>query len=109
MGRCTRVTWAGFCPGRAGRGRLLDRQNVDLAAVRKSLPAKVGVQGNLDPYVLATTPAVVEAETRRILTRMRGLNGHIFNLGHGVQPGVDPEHVAAMIAAVAELSPAYHR
>jgi uroporphyrinogen decarboxylase len=34
--------------------------------------------------------------------------GHVFNLGHGIQPGVDPENVAAMVAAVRELSPQYH-
>jgi uroporphyrinogen-III decarboxylase len=34
--------------------------------------------------------------------------GHVFNLGHGVTPGIDPEHVAAMVNAVTELSPAYH-
>jgi uroporphyrinogen decarboxylase len=33
----------------------------------------------------------------------------VFNLGHGVQPGVNPDHVAALVAAVAELSPAYHQ
>jgi uroporphyrinogen decarboxylase len=74
--------------------------NVDLAAVRKSLPAKVGVQGNLDPYLLATSPAVVEAETKRILTRMRGLNGHIFNLGHGVTPKAKLENMAALVNTV---------
>jgi uroporphyrinogen decarboxylase len=36
-------------------------------------------------------------------------HGHVFNLGHGVTPDVDPEHVAAMVAAVQELSPPYHR
>ena len=34
--------------------------------------------------------------------------GHVFNLGHGIRPGVDPDHVAAMVAAVHDLSPAYH-
>ena len=34
--------------------------------------------------------------------------GHIFNLGHGLQPNMNPEHVGALVAAVHELSPAYH-
>ena len=36
-------------------------------------------------------------------------HGHVFNLGHGIHPAVPPEHAGAMIAAVHELSPQYHR
>ncbi|HET7921465.1 MAG TPA: uroporphyrinogen decarboxylase family protein, partial [Gammaproteobacteria bacterium] len=36
-------------------------------------------------------------------------SGHVFNLGHGITPEVPPEHLAALITAVQELSPAYHR
>ena len=35
-------------------------------------------------------------------------SGHVFNLGHGITPDVDPDHLAALIDAVRELSPAYH-
>ena len=31
--------------------------------------------------------------------------GHVFNLGHGIQPGVDPERVAAMVAPVQSCRP----
>ena len=44
--------------------------NVRLAEVAAGLPARVGVQGNLDPFVLTTAPEVVAAETRRILRDM---------------------------------------
>src|SRR5208282_4623200 len=57
-----------------------------LADVRALLPGNVGVQGNLDPALLTTTPEAVATETSRILREMAGRTGHIFNLGHGVPP-----------------------
>ncbi|MBP6381462.1 MAG: uroporphyrinogen decarboxylase, partial [Pseudomonadales bacterium] len=36
-------------------------------------------------------------------------SGHVFNLGHGITPEIDPENVRALVEAVRELSPAYHR
>ncbi|MGO8926081.1 MAG: uroporphyrinogen decarboxylase [Limisphaerales bacterium] len=74
--------------------------NVRLADVRARLPDGVGVQGNLDPFLLTTTPAVVAAETRRILREMRGRPGHIFNLGHGVPPNAKPENIESLVSAV---------
>jgi uroporphyrinogen decarboxylase len=83
---------------------------VNLAQVRRQLRSLVGsdtartrelgVQGNLDPAVLETNPGVAAAETRRILDEMRGLNGHIFNLGHGVRPGSKLECLAAVVETV---------
>ncbi|HWQ92374.1 MAG TPA: uroporphyrinogen decarboxylase [Clostridia bacterium] len=74
--------------------------NVRLAEVRDRLPARIGVQGNLDPSLLSTTPAVVSAETGRILREMRGRKGHIFNLGHGVTPSAKLENIEALVATV---------
>ncbi len=58
----------------------------DLAIARRNLPANVAVQGNLDPVLMQTTPDIVRANTTRLLESMRGLPGHIFNLGHGITP-----------------------
>jgi len=74
--------------------------NVDLAAVRALLPERVAVQGNLDPYLLTTTPAVVAAETNRLLEGMRGKRGHIFNLGHGVPPSAKLECIESLVTTV---------
>jgi uroporphyrinogen decarboxylase len=74
--------------------------NVRLADVRARLPDRVGVQGNLDPFLLSTTPAVVAAETGRILREMRGRPGHIFNLGHGVPPNAKLENIESLVSAV---------
>ena len=74
--------------------------NLRLADVRARLPDRVGVQGNLDPFLLTTTPAVVAAETSRILRGMRGRPGHIFNLGHGVPPNAKLENIESLVSAV---------
>jgi uroporphyrinogen decarboxylase len=81
----------------------------ELGAARRATGGRVALQGNMDPGVLYAPPAAIRAEVARILESYGRGPGHVFNLGHGVQPGVNPEHVAAMVAAVAELSPAYHR
>ncbi len=55
--------------------------NARLADVAARLPAQIAVQGNLDPFLLSTTPEVVAAETRRILREMRGPAGTHFQPG----------------------------
>jgi uroporphyrinogen decarboxylase len=74
--------------------------NVRLADVRARLPAHIGVQGNLDPFLLCTTPDIVAAETRRLLRDMGGRPGHIFNLGHGVPPKAKLENIESLVTAV---------
>jgi len=71
-----------------------------LAEVRALLPPYVGVQGNLDPALLGTTPEIVAAETTRILRDMKGQSGYIFNLGHGVPPGAKLECIEALVTTV---------
>jgi uroporphyrinogen decarboxylase len=72
----------------------------DLAIVRRNLPANVAVQGNLDPVLLNTTPAIVTRETTRLLESMRGTTGHIFNLGHGIMPHAKIECMQALVDTV---------
>ncbi len=68
---------------------------------RQLIPEGIGLQGNLDPALLAeATPEKVGAETRRVLEEMRGRNGHIFNLGHGVTPAAKLENIAALVQTV---------
>jgi uroporphyrinogen decarboxylase len=81
----------------------------ELAGARRAVIDLVALQGNLDPGTLFAPPAAIRAEVARVLESYGRGHGHVFNLGHGIQPGVDPESVAAMITAVHELSPAYHR
>jgi uroporphyrinogen decarboxylase len=72
----------------------------DLAIVRRTLPANVAVQGNLDPVLMNTTPEIVRRETTRLLEAMRGMNGHIFNLGHGIMPHAKIECMQALVDTV---------
>ena len=75
-----------------------------LAEVRALLPPHVGVQGNLDPALLGTTPEIVAVETTRILRDMKGQSGHIFNLGHGVAPSAKLECIEALVTTVRHFS-----
>ena len=72
----------------------------DLSIVRRTLPANVAVQGNLDPVLLNTTPAIVARETAKLLESMRGTAGHIFNLGHGILPQAKIECFEALVSTV---------
>jgi uroporphyrinogen decarboxylase len=73
---------------------------VSLSEIFGMFPKNVGVQGNLDPLLLNTTPRVVAAEATRILEQMRGNNGFIFNLGHGVPPDAKLENLEALVQTV---------
>jgi uroporphyrinogen decarboxylase len=59
-----------------------------------------GVQGNLDPAVLLGPWERVEAAARDVLKRASGRPGHVFNLGHGVLPGTDPDVLTRLAALV---------
>ena len=72
-----------------------------LAETRRILPNDIGIQGNLNPALLAeATPEKVATETNRLLAEMRGRNGHIFNLGHGVPPAAKLENIGALVETV---------
>jgi uroporphyrinogen decarboxylase len=81
----------------------------DLATARAAVQGRVALQGNLDPSVLYAPPDAIRAEVGRVLSSYGSGPGHVFNLGHGIHPDVPPDHAAAMVAAVHELSPHYHR
>jgi uroporphyrinogen decarboxylase len=80
----------------------------DLADARAATGGRVALQGNLDPSVLYAPPAAIRGQVARVLASYGHGDGHVFNLGHGIHPDVDPEHAGSMIAAVHELSPQYH-
>ena len=63
-----------------------------------------GVQGNLDPTLLLAPWERVEAGTRDVLDRAGARSGHVFNLGHGVLPGTDPDALTRLRELVHELT-----
>ncbi|HYN76521.1 MAG TPA: uroporphyrinogen decarboxylase [Lamprocystis sp. (in: g-proteobacteria)] len=81
----------------------------DLADARRAVQGRVALQGNLDPCVLYASPERIREEVAAVLASYGHGTGHVFNLGHGITPDVNPEHAGAMVAAVHELSPAYHQ
>ncbi|MEU4952529.1 uroporphyrinogen decarboxylase [Streptomyces lavendulae] len=68
-------------------------------AVRRVGPGKA-LQGNLDPAVLFSTTEAVEAKTDEVLAAAAGLEGHVFNLGHGVLPTTDPDALTRLVEYV---------
>ena len=58
----------------------------------------------MHPALLLETPTTIRKEVKRILDDFGQGFGHIFNLGHGITPEVDPEHVKILVDTVHELS-----
>jgi uroporphyrinogen decarboxylase len=81
----------------------------DLADARKYVNDQVALQGNLDPATLRESPEVIEAGVARVLESYGSGPGHVFNLGHGITPDIDPDHVTVLVDAVHRLSPQYHK
>lgn len=82
--------------------------SADLGDAHRRIGARAALQGNLDPMVLLATPEVVRREVQTVLESFGSGHGHVFNLGHGVPQLADPENIAALVAAVHELSPKFH-
>ena len=80
----------------------------DIGRARSRVGEKVALQGNMDPTMLYASPQRIRQEVATILEAYGTGNGHVFNLGHGITPGVNPDHVTAFVDAVQELSPQYH-
>jgi uroporphyrinogen decarboxylase len=77
---------------------------VDIGSARGRVGDKVALQGNMDPAVLRADPATIEREVASILTSYGDNPGHIFNLGHGITPDIDPADVKVFIDAVHKFS-----
>lgn len=80
----------------------------DMATARKYVDDKVALQGNLNPATLRESPEVIRQGVADVLESYGRGPGHVFNLGHGITPDIDPDHLGALIDAVHELSPSYH-
>ena len=82
---------------------------VTLEDAARRTQGKVALQGNLDPAMLYGSPDAVRSQVRTVLDSYRNGNGgsregHVFNLGHGMSPDMDPEHVAALVDEVHRYS-----
>jgi len=82
---------------------------VTLQDAARRTQGKVALQGNLDPAMLYGSPDAVRAQARAVLDSYRNGNGgsregHVFNLGHGMSPDMNPDHVAALVDEVHRYS-----
>ena len=80
----------------------------DIGQARARVGQRVALQGNMDPTMLYASATRIREEVATILSRFGSGPGHVFNLGHGITPEVDPEHARVFIEAVHELSGRYH-
>ncbi len=80
----------------------------DLGTARELTGDKVALQGNLNPAVLRESPEVIEERVAEVLQSYGQGPGHVFNLGHGITPDIDPDKLGVVIDAVRKLSPQYH-
>lgn len=81
---------------------------ISLNDARARVGERVSLQGNLDPAVMLTNPECIEAQVKKTLASYGQGHGHVFNLGHGITPDVDPDHMTALTQSVTRLSPAWH-
>lgn len=77
--------------------------NADLLIIKNSLPAGIAVQGNLDPHILYADKPVIKKHILQLFERMRGENGFIFNLGHGIMPDIPFDHVKYAVETIKEF------
>jgi len=80
---------------------------ITLHEARERVGARVALQGNLDPAILLADTGVIEREVGETLASFGAGPGHVFNLGHGITPDVNPDHLAALLESVRKLSPPY--
>ena len=73
---------------------------IELGEAERRVGQQVALQGNLDPSVLYATPEVIVSEVNKVLNQFKGETGHVFNLGHGITPDVNPENMKILVDAV---------
>ena len=81
---------------------------ISLAEARAKVGHRVALQGNLDPAIMLTDPATIETQVQKTLASFGHGHGHVFNLGHGITPEVNPDHMTALTESVARHSPQWH-
>ena len=80
----------------------------DLADARSYTGDKVALQGNLNPATLRESDEQIEKAVAEVLASYGKGPGHVFNLGHGITPDIDPDKLGILVDAVHRLSPQYH-
>ncbi len=82
---------------------------IDIGTARAALENRFALQGNLDPTALFSSPQIIRAEVKKILSNYGQRSGHIFNLGHGILPKTPVENARAFIDSVKEESKVFYQ
>ena len=82
---------------------------ITLAEARERVGERVSLQGNLDPAIMLTSPEIIESRVKETLASFGKGSGHVFNLGHGITPEVDPHHMTVLTESVIEHSRSWHK
>ena len=82
---------------------------VTLEDAARRAQGRVALQGNLDPAILYGSPEAIRAQAQVALDSYAAgsggsREGHVFNLGHGMSPDMNPDHVGVLVEAVHALS-----
>lgn len=81
---------------------------MNLGEIRNKIGNKVALQGNLDPTVLYANKKKIKEEAVKVLSSFGKGSGHIFNLGHGILPDVDPENAKYLVEVIKNESKLFH-
>ncbi|MEG8947733.1 uroporphyrinogen decarboxylase [Rosettibacter firmus] len=81
---------------------------INLGKAKNEIGKKVALQGNLDPAILYASKEKIREEALMILNSFGNGSGHVFNLGHGILPDVNPEHAKYLVEVVKEESKLFH-
>lgn len=81
---------------------------MDLCETRRLIGDKVALQGNLDPTILYSPKDKIKQEAIKVLQSFGNGNGHIFNLGHGILPDVNPDNLKYLVEVVKKESVSFH-
>jgi uroporphyrinogen decarboxylase len=73
---------------------------VPLDEASRRIGPEYAVQGNLDPALVFAPWPVIETKVREVLAAGRRTPGHVFNLGHGVLPAMDPDVLGRIVDLV---------
>lgn len=78
--------------------------STNIGVARQAVGDRVALQGNMDPSVLRGSDSSIEAEAKTILASFGDNAGHVFNLGHGITPDINPDKVKVLVDAVQKFS-----
>lgn len=75
---------------------------ITLEEAKSRIGDKVALQGNMDPCVLYASPDSIKHSAKQIISEFGADSGHVFNLGHGIHPTMNPDHLGTLVDAVHE-------